>query len=232
MSGSVRRGRTSSDGSRRPAPRGRHHDDDGGHGLTGGADVGVAALGDEVTVTPCATNVDLYLHPLLEEPPAKSTASKETWREYEALVLTARQSCSGCRLLADCLFKAVAQTDVAGYVGCTTPRERQQIRKLIGVKLEAEDFDSVAGARGSRQPVDHEDVLRMRTQHPDDSLEQIAGRLGCSLSTVKRHLRRARREAAGAPEGSASTPEVPTMDEVFDAFDQVVEGNRSRSRVC
>lgn len=199
--------------------------------MSSGADAGVAALGDDVTFTPCATNVDLYLHPLLEEPPVKSPASKEAWREYTSLVLTARESCSGCRLLADCLFKAVAQTDVAGYVGCTTPRERQQIRKLIGVKLDAEDFDSVAGARGSRQPVDHDDVLRMRGQRPFDSLEQIASRLGCSLSTVKRHLRRARKEASGAPEGTASIVEVPTMDDIFDAFDHVVEGNRSRSRV-
>jgi len=195
-------------------------------------EVGAAALGGDATSTPCATNVDLYLHPLLEEPPIKSTASKDTWREYESLVLTARDSCSGCRLLADCLFKAVAQTDVAGYVGCTTPRERRQIRKLIGVKLDAEDFDSLAGARGSRQPVDHDDVLRMRGQHPEDSLEEIASRLGCSLSTVKRHLRRARKEASGGQEGATSSIEVPTMDDVFDAFDQVVEVNRSRSRVC
>jgi len=200
--------------------------------LSSGADVGAAARGDDVTTTPCARNVDLYLHPLLEEPPVKSAASKETWREYESLVLTARESCSGCWLLADCLFKAVAQTDVAGYVGCTTPRERQQIRKLIGVELDSEDFDSVAGARGSRQPIDHNDVLRMRGQHPDDSLEQIASRLDCSLSTVKRHLRRARKEASDDPGGKASTVEVPTMEDVFDAFDQVVEGNRSRSRVC
>lgn len=186
---------------------------------------------DGLVATPCASDLDLYLHPLLEEPPVRSTAPKETWQEYEQLVKRARVACSGCPLLADCLYKAVAQTDVAGYVGCTTPRERQQIRKLIGVRLEAEDFDAFAGARGSRQPVDHDDVLRMRAQHPDDSLEQIASRLDCSLSTVKRHLRRARAEAAGTSPGAVAA-DLPTMDEVFEGFEQVVETNRGRSRVC
>lgn len=181
------------------------------------------------TATPCSMHIELYLDPLLEEPPVRSTAPKETWREYERLVNAARGSCSTCPLLADCLYKAVAQADVSGYVGCTTPKERIAIRKLIGVKVESEDLDSYAGARGSRAPVDHEDVLRMRAQHPDESLESIAGRLGCSLSTVKRHLRRARNETGGPGD---AIERLPTMDEVFDAFDQVVEGNRARSRVC
>ncbi len=181
-------------------------------------------------VTPCSTDIGLYLHPLLEEPPVRSTAPKQTWQEYERLVQAARASCSTCPLLADCLYKAVAQTDVSGYVGCTTPKERVAIRKLLGVRVETEDFDSFAGARGARQPVDHEDVLRMRAQHPDDSLEAIAARLGCSLSTVKRHLRRARREAGTSQTRLADS--LPTMEDVFEAFDDVVEGNRARRRVC
>jgi hypothetical protein len=191
---------------------------------------GASSTGNELTATPCATDIGLYLHPLLEEPPVKSTAPKQTWQEYERLVTSARASCSTCPLLADCLYKAVVQTDVSGYVGCTTPKERVAIRRVLGIKVEAEDFDSIAGARGSRQPVDHEDVLRMRAQHPDESLESIASRLGCSLSTVKRHLRRARREA-DQPQGSAAQA-LPTMEDVFEAFDEVVEGNRARRRVC
>ncbi|HZA05629.1 MAG TPA: helix-turn-helix domain-containing protein, partial [Propionibacteriaceae bacterium] len=42
--------------------------------------------------------------------------------------------------------------------------------------------------------VDHDEVVRLRHAHPDESLETIARRLGCSLSTVKRHLRRERRD--------------------------------------
>ncbi len=180
--------------------------------------------------TPCATNVDLYLHPLLDEPPVRSTTDRQTWQEYEQLVSRTRLACSSCPILPDCLYKAVAQTDVSGYVGCTTPNERNEIRKLLHVTIETEDFDSFAGARGTRQPVDHEDVLRMRSQHPDDPLEQIASRLGCSLSTVKRHLRRARDSSKqGSDSGSALGR--PTMDEVFDAFEQVVEPSRSRPQV-
>lgn len=191
-----------------------------------------APPGPEFTSTSCAIEIDLYLHPMLEDPPVRSTASRQTWADYEELVASARELCASCPILADCLYKAIAQTDVSGYVGCTTPKERGQIRKLIGVSIEAEDFDSFAGARGSRQPVDHDDVLRMRAQHPDDSLEQIAGRLDCSLSTVKRHLRRARTDADGPDGTAAGSAGLPTMDEVFEAFEQVVESNRARSRAC
>ncbi len=191
---------------------------------------GASSTEDELTATPCATNIDLFLNPLLEDPPVRSTAPNETWREYEDLVVTARGACSSCRLLADCLYKAVVQTDVSGYVGCTTPKERVAIRKLIGVKVESEDFDAFTGSRGSRQPVNHDDVVRMRAQHPEESLEAIAQRLGCSLSTVKRHLRRARKEASG--QRDEPIDQLPTMDDVFEAFEQVVETNRAKSQVC
>jgi len=178
-------------------------------------------------VTACATDTDLFLHPLLEEPPSRSAASRESWSEYEALVRRARSACSACHLLADCLYKAIAQTDIAGYVGCTTPAERAAMRRLIGVRLAAEDFDAYSGARGARQPVDHDTVLRTRAAFPDDSLESIAERLDCSLSTVKRHLRRARRAAAtGADPSTRPRQRLPSMDEVFDAFEQVVDQDR------
>ena len=110
-----------------------------------------AASGDGLLgATPCATDIDLYLHPLLDEPPVRSTVAKQTWQEYEDLVARARIACSGCPLLADCLYKAVAQTDVSGFVGCTTPKERSRIRKLLAIHIETEDFDSFAGARSQR----------------------------------------------------------------------------------
>jgi hypothetical protein len=174
-------------------------------------------------VTACSSDVDLYLHPLLEEPPEQSSVSPEVWTEYEGLVATARAACSACPLLDSCLYKAVVQIDVAGYVGCTTPAERTAIRALVSVSVQAVDLDSFAGARGDRQPVEHDDVLRMRAQHPDDSLEAIAARLDCSLSTVKRHLRRARQQQPSASGTETARGDVPTMDEVFDAFEQVVE---------
>jgi hypothetical protein len=179
--------------------------------------------------TACSTDLDLYLHPLLEDPPARSKSTKAVWTEYLELVDAARSACSRCPLLADCLYKAVVQTDVSGYVGCTTPRERAAMRTLLGVTVEAEDLDAFTGARGSRQPVDHETVLAMRAAHPEDSLDQIANRLGCSLSTVKRHLRRARQAEQGVGGQDLHVVELPSLDEVFDAFEEVVESQRAGS---
>lgn len=188
-----------------------------------------AAAADEV-VAPCAVDVDLYLDPLLEEPPVPSRASRSTWEQYLSLARRARALCASCPVLDDCLYKAVVQTDVSGFVGCTTPAERKDIRRRIGVAIVPEDLDSWAGARGERQPVEHDDVLRVRAQHPQESLEWIAGQLGCSLSTVKRHLRRARREA-GEAEPDAEARTLPTMEAVFEAFEAVVEPNAGETSI-
>ena len=188
--------------------------------------LGSAAGPDDFT-TACASDVDLYLHPLLEDPPVASRVDAATYATYERLVERAHAACSRCPILAACLYKAVVQADVSGYVGCTTPKERVAMRRLLGVKLEPEDLDAVAGARVRRQPVDHEAVMAMRAAYPDDPLEQIANRLGCSLSTVKRHMRRARRaEASRADAEPEALAALPTLDEVFDGFDEVVEANR------
>ncbi len=136
-------------------------------------------------------------------------------------------------MLAECLYSAVAHVDVSGFMGCTTPRERQRIRDLLGISVAPEDLDVVVGVRGERRPVDHDAVVAMRAAHPDDSLEQLALRLECSLSTVKRHLRRARRDVALAEDGAATSARpaprdssLPTVDDVLDAFDDVVEPDR------
>lgn len=177
----------------------------------------------EPAVTPCSVDIDLYLHPLLEEPPVQYTTDKETWRTYLGLVEQARASCASCPLLVDCMYKAVVQSDISGYVGCTTPKERSKIRRRLGVKVQTEDFDAAAGARGNRRPIDPDEVARARAAHPDDSLEALAGRLGCSLSTVKRHLRKTR------PQDRAEERGAPTVDAVLDAFDQVVEARRTHT---
>jgi hypothetical protein len=185
--------------------------------------VGRETSGKGFVASPCAVDVELYLHPLLEEPPARSSADPQTWDTYESLVVRARSSCAACPLLAECLHKAVVHTDVAGYAGCTTPLERRAIRRRVGISVPAEDLDTYAGTRGDRQPVEHDDVLPMRAAHPDDSLETLAERLGCSLSTVKRHLIRARREAAAGEVEKPERGRAPDDGRGLRGFEAVVD---------
>ncbi len=119
------------------------------------------------------------------------------------------RSARSCPLLTACLYRAVVDYDVAGFVAGTTQRQRGEIRARLGVEVEAEDFDSLAGVVGGQRSVDHDEVVRLRRTHPDESLERIARRLGCSLSTVKRHLRRERNEPA-AVDGRGTTRPTET----------------------
>jgi DNA-directed RNA polymerase specialized sigma24 family protein len=158
----------------------------------------------------------------MEDPPPTS-ATRRTRERYEQLVREAKSLCASCPMFTDCLFNAVAQHDVSGFVAGTTAAQRRSMRNLLDVEVQADDFDQLAGARGTRRPVSHEEVLRLRTQYPNDSLESLAMRLGCSLSTVKRHKRRARR--GQSPASKAARPH-PEMSAVLDAFDAVVDQPR------
>jgi AraC-like DNA-binding protein len=95
------------------------------------------------------------------------------------------------------------------------------------VRVQPEDFDTLAGVIGGRQ-IDHTEVLRLRAAHPDESLETLAGRLGCSLSTVKRHLRRERT----APSVPAVAGSRPKLREVLAAAAEVTATGRSRARAA
>lgn len=141
--------------------------------------------------TPCVEYSSLYQHPLIEEPPATGAPVEDRRR---ALMLTSKAAslCQACPRLADCLYDAVVKHDVAGFAGGTTQRQRIEIRARVGVRVQPEDLDTLAGVMARHHQVDHFEVVRMRTSNPHESLETIAMRLGCSLSTVKRHMRRAR----------------------------------------
>ena len=115
---------------------------------------------------------------------------------------------------------------MAGYVGGTTPAERVRIRRALGITVTPEDFDTLAGVTGGHRQVDHDDVIRLRHAHPDESLETLARRLGCSLSTVKRHLRRERR----IPGVRREEPPKPDMSAVLTAAAAVT--GRSRSHLA
>ena len=139
----------------------------------------------------CATAPEVFQDPLVEDPPRGSLTREDRLRQAR-LVGQARSTCESCPLRAACLYDAVVRHDVAGFVAGTTVRQRGEIRRRLGVVVEPEDLDTLAGVVGGARQVDHDEVLRLRRANPDETLEQLAHRLGCSLSTIKRHLRRER----------------------------------------
>ena len=143
------------------------------------------------TATPCVTYSDIYLHPLLDESASPSTRGDR--REQAMLRSQAEKLCSGCPLLAQCLSDAVSKYDVSGFVAGTTKRQRQEIRARLGVNVTPDDLDTFAGVNSGRQ-FDRYEIHRMRMANPDQPLSVIASKVGCSVSTVKRHLRRIEEE--------------------------------------
>jgi hypothetical protein len=172
---------------------------------------------------PCVELASVFQDPLLEEP-LPGSAPTAVRRRYATLVGQAEQACAGCPLIQDCLYAAVVRHDVAGYVGGTTPEQRLRIRRALRIHVAPEDLDTLAGVIGRHRQVDHDEVVRLRAAHPDESLETLAHRLGCSLSTVKRHLRRERRTpAARRPE-----PPKPSLSHVLAAAAEVTRRGRSQ----
>ncbi len=78
---------------------------------------------------------------------------------------------------------------------------------------------------GGHRPVDHAEILRLRRAYPDESLEKLARRLGCSLSTVKRHLRQERRQ----PSRPAAPTRKPSINAVLAATGDVLGRHTERS---
>ncbi len=170
----------------------------------------------------CLDQAETFQHPLLEEP-QRAGAPATVRRTQSALEQRAAEACRTCPLLAGCLYEAVVRHDVAGYVAGTTAAQRVKIRALLDVSVEPENLDTLAGIVGGNRPVDHDEVVRLRAANPGESLERLAQRLGCSLSTVKRHLRRERGDA-----GAARSPQraLPGMDDVIRAARSVLDPQR------
>jgi len=155
-------------------------------------------------------------HDQLLEGPLSTGASTALRRRQQALITMAQAACRECPLIADCLYRAIVDYDVAGYVASTMPSQRARIRRRLDITVEPENLDTLAGVTGGHRQVDHSEVVRLRNANPHESLELFAQRLGCSLSTVKRHLRRERREAT-----SRTVPSKPTVAEVLAAAAEV-----------
>ena len=163
----------------------------------------------------CLDTPALFQDPLMEEPPRGSATRAERER-YAVLVARAQATCAECPLRQPCLYAAVVEHDVSGFAAGTTQRQRLEIRRRLGVVVEPEDLDSLAGVVGGSRPVNHDEVVRLRRANPDESLEQLAMRLGCSLSTIKRHLRRERQQPA-ATRTPTSRPPAAHVLQVADA---------------
>lgn len=174
----------------------------------------------------CAAAPELFQHPLVEDPPRGSLTREDRERQTR-LVAAARRTCEECPLRATCLYEAVVRHDVAGFVAGTTVRQRNEIRRRLGIVVSAEDLDTLAGVVGGTRQVDHDEVLRLRRANPHETLEQLASRLGCSLSTIKRHLRRERDEPA-----TRRTVTRPMPVQVLQVTATVVSGTRAVRRAA
>ena len=179
--------------------------------------------------TGCVRNAALFQDRLMEEPPT-SSAPAALRHHYNSLTEQAAEVCAECPLQQSCLYDAVVKHDVSGFVAGTTQRQRSQIRRRLNVSVEPEDFDTFAGATSRNRPVDHEAVIRLRRANPDETLESIAQRLGCSLSTVKRHLRRERAAQQGPTRLTAVRRTLPTLTQVLAAAAEIAGPVRRQLR--
>ncbi|MGJ6980540.1 WhiB family transcriptional regulator [Aestuariimicrobium soli] len=178
-----------------------------------------------LTATACATRTDLFQHPLLEDP--GTCQGVEGRQQQQELQRAAEDLCRQCPLMTSCLYSAVVEHDVAGYVAGTTPRQRAEIRSRLGVKVKPEDLDTLAGVTTPNRQIDHDEVIRLRNANPYESLDSIARRLGCSLSTVKRHLRKARTEDAPV-ENPGLHAVAPSVEQVMHAYKVVTTRTTER----
>lgn len=167
----------------------------------------------------CAGHADLFLHPLFDETTASLTLEQR--RTYAMLIARTNQLCQSCPLASQCLYQAIVRHDVAGFVAGTTPSQRQAIRARLRWTLAPESNDRFAGVASQRQ-VDHDEIVRMRRNCPSETLETIADWLGCSLSTVKRHLRQDRAENRPVRERPRLRLVPPTVEQVLQAREAVV----------
>lgn len=174
------------------------------------------------TLPPCAMAPEMYQDEILLSPPSRREVSADQWRDYLAKRRAAHRRCAGCDVFAECLYRAVVEVDVSGFLACTSEAERRKLRRELGIEVQV-DSSPYGTARVGGGPVDHEAVIAARRAHPDETCRQLAERLGCSTSTIKRHLRQ---EREGRAPATVATMEKPSMEQVLDAFDRLESARR------
>ncbi|MDX6277260.1 MAG: hypothetical protein QOJ72_1388 [Nocardioidaceae bacterium] len=173
----------------------------------------------DVVTPPCAAAPDVYHDEYLNNPPARHEVSGAEWNLLTAKRAAAHKRCAGCPLLISCLYRAVVEVDVSGFVACTTEDERQTIRRQLGIEVQESSMTPYGAPRVGGGPVSHEAVMTARHAYPKDTCQQLAERLECSTSTIKRHLRRDRDRKIEAARSEMTLNDLPTVDAVLDAFD-------------
>lgn len=176
---------------------------------------------EDTTTPPCAHEPEVYLDELLHSPPARSDITADEWERLTVKRATAHRQCAGCPLMVECLYRAVVEMDVSGYVACTTESDRLVIRRRLGIEIHQPTTAAYGAARVGGGPVSHEAVMTARQAYPKDTCHQLAERLGCSTSTIKRHLRRAREQKREESLVPPARPSLPTVDAVLDVFDEL-----------
>lgn len=175
----------------------------------------------EPTTPPCASVPEVYHDEQLHSPPARTDITAAEWESLNVKRASAHRQCAGCPVMTDCLYRAVVEVDVSGFVACTTELDRHLIRRQLGITVQQASTTPYGAPRVGGGPVSHEAVMTARQAYPKDTCHQLADRLGCSTSTIKRHLRRAREAKLEAREAIRKTSSQPTMDAVLDAFDML-----------
>jgi hypothetical protein len=185
----------------------------------------VSEVLDAVT-PPCAAVPEFYQDELLHLPPDRAELSTTEWELLNDKRASAHRRCAGCPIMVDCLYRAVVEVDVSGFVACTTENDRAQIRRQLGIEVQQVAATPYGAARVGGGPVSHEAIMTARHAYPKDTCHQLAERLDCSTSTVKRHLRREREQKLNP--STSPTPASPvqvSVDAVLDAFDQLETSN-------
>jgi hypothetical protein len=176
---------------------------------------------DDTILPPCAQSPEAYLDENLQSLSVTTLSAAER-EQLNATRAALHRQCAACPLMVDCLYRAVVEVDVSGYAACTTEAERVLIRERLGIEVVRSTLTPYGAPRVGGGPVSHEAVLTSRQAYPKDTCQQLAERLGCSTSTIKRHLRRDREQrAADALPDPATEQNLPTIDEVLDAFDSL-----------
>lgn len=172
---------------------------------------------------PCAHVPEVYQDELLQSPPARADVTAAQWDELAAKRASAHRQCAGCPLMVACLYRAVVEVDVSGFVACTTESDRLLIRRQLGIEVEQVGSSAYGAPRVGGGPISHEAVMAARQSHPKDTCHQLAERLNCSTSTIKRHLRRAREQqiTAVGPARRKKDRTQPTVEAVLDCFDEL-----------